>query len=143
MRAFTALRLFVTAALLSVSAILGAQAQQVVSRVTERIDSSNMATLHSGVHPLARAEFDRGEVSGDTRTDRVQLILARSSTQENALRTLLEQQQDASSLAYHQWLTPTAFGSAYGHRMQTSPRSRRGLQRRVSVQSTSITDERW
>jgi subtilase family serine protease len=114
MRAFTALRLFVTAALLSVSAILGAQAQQVVSRVTERIDSSNMATLHSGVHPLARAEFDRGEVSGDTRTDRVQLILARSSTQENALRTLLEQQQDASSLAYHQWLTPTAFGSAYG-----------------------------
>jgi hypothetical protein len=89
-------------------------AQTSAARITERIDPAHLTTLHSGVHPLARPEFDRGEISGGTRAERMLLVLARSPAQEGALRTLLESQQDASSPQFHQWLTPSAFGANFG-----------------------------
>jgi len=91
-----------------------AQTAQVRSRVTSPVSGGQLVTLHGGVHPLARAEFDQGEAPDATPAARMMLVLQRSPEQETALRTFLEQQQMASSPQYHQWLTPEAFGKAYG-----------------------------
>lgn len=45
---------------------------------------------------------------------RMQLVLQRSAAQEAALQKLLDDQQDRNSPAYHQWLTPDAFGQQFG-----------------------------
>ncbi len=46
--------------------------------------------------------------------ERMQLVLTRSSQQAAGLHTLLEAQQDKSSLNYHKWLTPEQFGEQFG-----------------------------
>jgi hypothetical protein len=45
---------------------------------------------------------------------RMLLVLKRSATQESALETLLDSQQDRTSPSYHQWLTPDEFGRQFG-----------------------------
>jgi hypothetical protein len=42
------------------------------------------------------------------------LVLKRSTEQDAALQTLLDDQQDKSSPNYHQWLTPDRFGQQFG-----------------------------
>ncbi|MBV9612084.1 MAG: RICIN domain-containing protein [Acidobacteriaceae bacterium] len=42
------------------------------------------------------------------------LVLKRSAQQEAALQQVLREQQDASSLNYHHWLTPDEFGQRFG-----------------------------
>lgn len=84
------------------------------SRIVQTVDDSRRVTLTGNTHPLARAEFDQGIVADETQLRRMQLVLQRSSQQETALKQLLDQQQDTSSSAYHQWLTPEAFGTAFG-----------------------------
>jgi subtilase family serine protease len=83
-------------------------------RVTLAVDVSKRVTLQGNVHPLARAEFDRGAVADSQPINRILLLLKRSDEQENALQTLLENQQDKSSPSYHQWLTPEEFGAHFG-----------------------------
>ena len=84
------------------------------SRIVQTVDDSRRTTLAGNTHPLARAEFDQGGLADETPLRRMQLVLQRSSQQEEALKQLLDQQQDTSSSAYHQWLTPEAFGAAFG-----------------------------
>jgi subtilase family serine protease len=84
------------------------------SRIVQAVDDSRRTTLTGNTHPLARAEFDRGGLADETPLRRMQLVLQRSPQQEEALKQLLDQQQDTSSSAYHQWLTPSAFGTAFG-----------------------------
>jgi hypothetical protein len=84
------------------------------SRVVEAVDDARRTTLTGNTHPLARAEFDQGGLADETPLRRMQLVLQRSPEQEAALKQLLDQQQDTSSSAYHQWLTPEAFGAAFG-----------------------------
>jgi subtilase family serine protease len=87
---------------------------QTAPRVLEPVDNSRRITLTGNVHPLARAEFDRGTVTASQPMNRILLLLKRSDAQEAALETFLEQQQDKSSPNYHQWLTPSQFGAQYG-----------------------------
>ena len=84
------------------------------SRIVQAVDDSRRTTLMGNTHPLARADFDRGDIADETPLHRMQLVLQRSVQQEEALKQLLDQQQDTSSSAYHQWLTPEAFGAAFG-----------------------------
>ena len=84
------------------------------SRIVQAVDDSRRTTLTGNTHPLARAEFDQGEAADEIPLRRMQLVLQRSAQQEAALKQLLDQQQDTSSSAYHQWLTPEAFGVAFG-----------------------------
>ena len=94
--------------------IVFAQATAVPSRITQAIDESNRVTLTGNTHPLARPQFDRGPAPPSLPMQRMLLVLKRSSAQEAALDTLLEQQQDASSANYHNWLTPQQFGQQFG-----------------------------
>jgi len=87
---------------------------QAQTRVVEAVDDAKRVTLPGNVHPLARAEFDRGAAPDALPMTRILLLLKRSDAQEAALQDYLEKQQDKSSPNYHQWLTPQEFGAQYG-----------------------------
>src|SRR5208283_1947320 len=91
-----------------------AQTRIVPSRVVEQIDETKTVHIHGNVHPLARAEFDRGAVAESQPMTRMLLLLQRSAEQETALRQLLDAQQTKGSGSYHAWLTPTQFGKQFG-----------------------------
>jgi Pro-kumamolisin, activation domain/Bacterial Ig-like domain (group 3) len=82
--------------------------------VTQAVDNAVRTTLPGNVHPLARAEFDRGEAPPDVPLKRMLLVLKRSSEQETSLRRIIDDQQDKNSPNYHQWLTPAEFGARFG-----------------------------
>ncbi len=94
--------------------LASAQTSNVPPRITAAIDENQLVTLKGNTHPLARAEFDRGAAPDSLPTSRMLLILKRSAAQEAALDQLMEQQQDASSSNFHNWLTPAQFGQQFG-----------------------------
>ena len=98
---------------LAVASPLSAQ-QSAPVLVTQAVDNAVRTSLPGNVHPLARAEFDRGEAPTDLPLKRMLLVLKRSPEQETALRKLLDDQQDKASSAYHKWLTPERFGQEFG-----------------------------
>ncbi|MGH9734969.1 MAG: Ig-like domain repeat protein [Candidatus Acidiferrales bacterium] len=102
------------AALFLFASIAAAQQTPVPARITQPIDTKNVVVLKGNVHPLARAEFDRGPAPSSLPLNRMLLVLQRSPAQETALESLLDQQQDKSSPNYHQWLTPQQFGLQFG-----------------------------
>ena len=84
------------------------------SRVVQAVDDARVTKLAGNVHPLARPEFDQGTLADSASMNRMILVLQRSPEQETALQQLIDQQQDKSSSTYQQWLTPEAFGAAFG-----------------------------
>ncbi len=105
--------LFVFTLVFGVASPLLAQ-QGAPARVTQAVDNNVRTLLPGNVHPLARAEFDRGEAPADLLLKRMLLVLKRSPEQETALHSLLDDQQDKNSSSYHQWLTPEEFGARFG-----------------------------
>ncbi|MBZ5656925.1 MAG: Ig-like domain repeat protein [Acidobacteriia bacterium] len=89
-------------------------AQQPAVRVTQAVDNSVRTVLRGNVHPLASAQFDRGEAPSNLALNRMLLVLKRSDQQEAALRRLIENQQYKKSPDYHRWLTPEQFGARFG-----------------------------
>jgi subtilase family serine protease len=87
---------------------------QVRPRVVQAVNNDQRITLKENVHPLARAEFDRGAVVESQPMTRMLLLLKRGDDQEAALQQYLDSQQDKSSPNYHAWLTPEEFGANYG-----------------------------
>src|ERR1700730_17028157 len=83
-------------------------------RVRGVIVESEVVTLAGNVHPLARAENDKGEIEPETRLERMVLVLRPSSVQQKALDALTEAQQEPGSPLYHQWLTPAEYGARFG-----------------------------
>jgi hypothetical protein len=96
------------------SQTLWAQKTPVPSRVIEQVDETRTMQVQGDVHPLARAEFDRGTARQSQPMTRMLLLLQRSTEQEMALRQLLDAQQTKSSANYHAWLTPEQFGNQFG-----------------------------
>lgn len=88
--------------------------EQASPRLVEPVNNAKRTRLAGNVHPLARAEFDRGAASPDLPMDRMLLVLKRSPEQQTELQKLLDDQQDKSSPRYHQWLTPDQFGQRFG-----------------------------
>lgn len=82
--------------------------------ITQPTGESNLTMLKSNTHPLARSEFDQGTAPASLPMNRMLLVLKRSYQQETALRKLLDDQQDKTSLSYHKWLTPDEFGKQFG-----------------------------
>jgi hypothetical protein len=87
---------------------------QVRPRVVDAVDDARRITLTGNVHPLARAEFDRGAAAESLPMNRMLLLLKRSDDQEAALQGTLAGLQDKSSPGFHQWLTPAQFGAQFG-----------------------------
>lgn len=75
---------------------------------------SDFVTLRGNVHPLARAEFDRGVAPDSLPQRRMVLMLQRTPQKEAQLQKLLEAQQTKSSGNYHKWLSPEEFGNQFG-----------------------------
>ncbi len=90
------------------------QAQRVPSRVVAKVDDARTVALKGNVHPLAKAEFDRGAVADSQPVSRMLLMLQRSWQQEAALQQLMDAQQTKGSGSYHAWLTPEQFGKQFG-----------------------------
>jgi hypothetical protein len=86
----------------------------VPARITQAIDETQLVTLKGNVHPLARAEFDRGPVSNAIPMNRMLLLLQRSPEQKAALQQLMAEQLSKESPNFHNWLTPDQFGKLYG-----------------------------
>jgi len=84
------------------------------SRVLQAVDDAHVTTLSGNTHPFARPEFDQGVLADATPLHRIVLVLQRSPEQKLALQQLIDQQQDKTSSAYHQWLTPDTFGAVFG-----------------------------
>jgi hypothetical protein len=105
---------FILFILLGVS--LGSRAQTIPAqaRITAPVDEAVLARMAGNTHPLARPEFDQGAVADSQPLRRVFLLLKRSTDQESALRTLMDEQQSKSSANYHRWLTPQQFGQQFG-----------------------------
>jgi Pro-kumamolisin, activation domain/Bacterial Ig-like domain (group 3) len=91
-----------------------AQTLPMAPRITAPVDEAVLTTLRGNTHPLARPEFDQGVAPPNLPMDRMLLVLKRSSEQESALQTMLDQQHDKSSANYHRWLTPDEFGQQFG-----------------------------
>ena len=96
--------------------VLGAQqsGSSASPLVTQSINDAQRTTMRGNIHPLARAEFDRGVAPADLSLDRMLMVLKRSPQQEAALGQLIQDQQNVQSSEYHRWLTPEQFGERFG-----------------------------
>jgi subtilase family serine protease len=91
-----------------------ALSQTPTNRVAARIDEAQVTTLQGNVHPMARGDFDQGQVNAETPLEHMVLQLEPSAAQQAALDALVEAQHDPHSPLYHQWLTPAQYGSRFG-----------------------------
>ncbi len=102
----------VVAGLLFLSAISWGRPQG-RDRITQAVDDRDVSRMRGNVHPAARAEFDRGPVAGNVELQRMQIFFQQTPAQQDALNTLLEQQQDPRSPNYHRWLTPEQYAERF------------------------------
>lgn len=91
-----------------------AQSSALRNRIAGPIVDSDVVTLMGNVHPLARAESDRGTVDPETRLERMVLVLEPSAAQQSELDALTEAQQEPNSGLYRQWLSPQQYGARFG-----------------------------
>jgi len=83
-------------------------------RVLQAIDQSQMTALRGNVHPLARAEFDQGQVDPGMQIPNISINFKLSAAQQADLDQLVAQQQDPASPNYHRWLTPEQYAARFG-----------------------------
>jgi subtilase family serine protease len=94
--------------------LASAQVANVQSRIASAIDEKNLVTLKGNTHPMATAEFDRGEAPASLPMNRMLLVLQHTPAQEAAIKQLIADQQNQSSPRYRQWLTPQQYGQTFG-----------------------------
>ncbi len=90
------------------------QPLSVPALITQRVDETQRTVLRGNTYPLARPQFDRGAAPPSLPMNRMLLVLKHSPAQEQALLSLLDDQQDKASPNYHKWLTPENFGKQFG-----------------------------
>lgn len=105
--------LFLTGAAFSAFSAAPTAEAQALPRITSPVESSPLVAIPGGVHPWARAEFDRGAAPASM-NGHLLLLLKRSPEQESALHSFLASQQDPNSPNYHKWLSPQEFGKRFG-----------------------------
>ncbi len=90
------------------------RAQNIAPPGAGTIDKSRLVELSGNVHPLARAEFDRGAVADSLPLEHLMLQLKRHPAQQKALDALIAGLYDPHSPNYHQWLTAQQYGDSFG-----------------------------
>lgn len=83
-------------------------------RILQPIDESQMTSLRGNVHPMARAQFDRGRLNPSMAMAGVSLTFKLSASQQAALDRLLSEQRDPASPNYHKWLTTEQYAARFG-----------------------------
>ena len=100
--------------LISLSPVAQSQGTQRAASVGEGDVAASRPPTVGPALQLPVGVRDLGPAPASMPMRRMQVVLARSAQQEQALIALLDQQQDKSSPNYRKWLTPAAFGAAFG-----------------------------
>ena len=82
--------------------------------ITQKIDNSNLVTLHGNTRGAGPGMVDRGAVAEDFKLDHMMLQLKRSPEQEKALADFMEQQNAKGNPSYHRWLSEQEFDESFG-----------------------------
>ena len=93
---------------------ISAYSASIPDRILDRIDDSNLTTIHGSTHPALRHATDNGRLAPSSEMGDLILVLSRSEAQQAALESLNKEQYNPASPLYHHWLTPEQFGAAYG-----------------------------
>lgn len=102
-------------AILLMASLAAVDAQTAPSRIVGDWSSSGSTPVVSSAIQLQPSEIDLGAAPAGQQLTRILLLLEPSPAQQQALTTELAALQNSSSASYHQWLTPTAFASAYAN----------------------------
>jgi subtilase family serine protease len=78
------------------------------------INEADRVIKHGNVHPLARAEFDRGSADLNLPMENMILLLSPSASAKAAMDALLDDLQDPKSPNFHKFLTPQEIGLRFG-----------------------------
>ncbi|HEY5030307.1 MAG TPA: protease pro-enzyme activation domain-containing protein [Candidatus Angelobacter sp.] len=78
------------------------------------INEADRVITHGNVHPLARAEFDRGSADLNLPMENMILQLSPRASAKADLDTLLADLQNPKSPNFHHFLTPQEFGLRFG-----------------------------
>jgi subtilase family serine protease len=89
-------------------------AAQTPSRIAGPVNEAVRVTITHSTHPLATPARDAGAVESSTALERMVLVLAVSSGQEQELRALLDAQHTRGAPEYHHWLSSGEFGRRFG-----------------------------
>jgi hypothetical protein len=82
--------------------------------ITEHVDENTLVKLPGGLPPqLAKAQ-DLGPADVSQPSGGLMLVLKRSSAQQAALESFLEETHEKSSPSFHKWLAPGQFAGLYG-----------------------------
>src|SRR5436305_14215204 len=104
--------LSVTALMFSASMLASGQRQ---SRIGANIDIDGQRIRIAGnVHPMARPEFDRGQLADSFPIDRMMLVFNKTAAQQADLDSLLREQTDPASANFQKWLTTGEYASRFG-----------------------------
>jgi hypothetical protein len=82
--------------------------------ITQQIVETSLVRLLGNVRPEVNASNDRGRVPDTLPMEHMFLQLQRPAAQEQALKQLIEELHDPRSPNFHQWLTPSQFGTQFG-----------------------------
>ena len=97
---------------LTCAALLAAQARPAL--VGRAIDESRRHSLAGNTRSEATARNDLGAVAGDLPMEYMILQLARSASDEQALKEYIDSLHDPASPNYHRWMTASEFGATWG-----------------------------
>ncbi len=92
------------------SAVSQVPSQRLIAMAQPDLQPEARVTLPSKGSPTQ----DLGAISGETRLDRMILLMKPTARQQADLNALLAGQQNPHSPLYHQWLTPAQFGARFG-----------------------------
>ena len=113
------------------------------NRVAAKVEDQGTWRLQGNVHPRARAEFDRGEVSPSQPLQGMRLVFKLTGAQQNSLERLLQQQLDPTSASYHKWLTPEKYADRFGLSMADIARAAEWLRRMGFTHVQSARSRMW
>jgi hypothetical protein len=82
--------------------------------ITQPVVETSLVRLFGNVRPEVNVANDRGRVSDALPMEHMFLQLQRPAVQEQALKRLIDELHDPRSPNFHQWLTPTQFGTQFG-----------------------------
>ncbi len=83
-------------------------------RVTQTVNSANVAPIQGTHLALVGALTSQGAVSDATPMNHMQLVLRPSDQRKAALEWLIAAQHDPLSPLFHHWITPKQFGKYFG-----------------------------
>jgi uncharacterized membrane protein len=84
------------------------------ARILQPVDETNLVTLSGNVHPALSAAAVSAALDPGTPMERMVIHLKASAAQEAQLAQLVADQHDPKSPLFHQFLSPSDFGSKFG-----------------------------